>query len=154
MGVSESAERYHNITDAVAAPAHRSSTNPNVYKPPPPSSSPRPNDGRRVGFKEETEEINMYDSSPRVPPKDTSPASAARASKWQPLSSVDPSPITDNDPFSLGDSEDEKDAKDKPKETKESGVADDNERLKQAAAEAMADSLVDPAKEGESVKKT
>lgn len=87
----------------------------------------------------------MYDSSPKVPPKDT-PTSGGKASKWQPLSSVDPSPIGDNDPFSLGDSEDEKDAKeakDKPKDAK----TDDAERLKQAAAEAMADNLVDPAKE-------
>ena len=81
----------------------------------------------------------MYESSPRVPPKDAAPGSGSRASKWQPLSTVDPSPITDNDPFSLGDSEDEKDTKEKPKETK----TEDSERLKKAAAEAMADSLVD-----------
>lgn len=93
----------------------------------------------------------MYERSPKVPPKDTPPTSAGKASKWQPLSSVDPSPITDNDPFSLGDSEDEREAKDKPKETKDT---DDAERLKQAAAEAMADSLVAPAKEDDtSVKK-
>jgi hypothetical protein len=120
---------------------------PGVFRPPPPSTSPRPNDGRRVAFMEETEEINMYDASPKVPPKDTSPAPGGRASKWQPLSSVDPNPISDNDPFSLGDSEDEKDVKDKdkPKDSK----ADDNERLKQAAAEAMADSLVDSSKDGQ-----
>lgn len=94
----------------------------------------------------------MYDSSPKVPPKDT-PPSGGKASKWQPLSSVDPNPIGDNDPFSLGDSEDEKDAKDakeKPKDSK----ADESERLKQAAAEAMADSLVDPAKEDTPAKKS
>ena len=121
-------------------------TSPGIFKPPPPSASPRPNDGRRVGFREEVDEINMYDSSPRVPPKDSSPAPGGRASKWQPLSTVDPNPITDNDPFSLGDSEDEKDVKDKPKDAK----LDDNERLKQAAAEAMADSLVDSSKDGQS----
>lgn len=91
----------------------------------------------------------MYDSSPKVPPKDTPPTSAAKASKWQPLSSVDPEPITDNDPFSLGDSEDEKEAKDKPKEAKD----DESERLKKAAAEAMADSLVDSKKSEETAKK-
>lgn len=80
----------------------------------------------------------MYDSSPRVPPKDAAPGSGSKGSKWQPLSAVDPNPITDNDPFSLGDSEDERDTAQKPKETK----TDDNERLKQAAAEAMSDSLV------------
>lgn len=90
----------------------------------------------------------MYDTSPQVPPKDTPPA---KASKWQPLSAVEPSPIGDNDPFSLGDSEDErdnnnntnnngsKDGKDKPKDA----AQEDNDRLKKAAAEAMADSLVE-----------
>lgn len=114
------------------------------------SSSPRPNPGRRVNFAENPEEINMYDSSPRVPPKDT-PPTGGKASKWQPLSAVEPSPIGDNDPFSLGDSEDEKEI---PKEdSKESTKpADNNERLKKAAAEAMADSLVD--KEGTSLKKS
>lgn len=84
----------------------------------------------------------MYDSSPKVPPKDA-PTSGTKASKWQPLSSVDPNPIGDNDPFSLGDSEDEKDTKEKPKEASADAPLDDNERLKKAAAEAMADSLVE-----------
>jgi hypothetical protein len=61
------------------------------------------------------------------------------------LSTVDPSPIgdTDNDPFSLGDSEDEKESKDRVggKEIK----MDDTERLKKAAAEAMADNIAEPA---------
>lgn len=123
---------------------------PTLHKPPPPSSSPRPSDGRRAGFADEKDGINMYDASPKVPPKDASPAAGAKASKWQPLSTVDPNPINDNDPFSLGDSEDEKDAKDKPKDAK----ADDSERLKKAAAaEAMAENLMDPAK-GESADKS
>ncbi|KAM0430572.1 hypothetical protein ACHAPT_005923 [Fusarium lateritium] len=120
-------------------PINRPMANTGMYKPPPPSASPKPSTGRRVGFKEETEEINMYDSSPRVPPKDAAPAGNAKASKWQPLSTVEPSPIAENDPFSLGDSEDERETHQKPKEEK----SDDNERLKKAAAEAMADNLVD-----------
>lgn len=96
----------------------------------------------------------MYDSSPKVPPKDNA---ANKSSKWQPLSTVEPEPITDNDPFSLGDSDDEKDIKDtketkdvketKPKDTEEvkdgSMTKDDgaSERVKKATAEAMADSL-------------
>lgn len=135
-------ERPGSMTNSRTAPANRPMANTGAYKPPPSSASPKPSDGRRVGFKEETEEINMYDASPRVPPKDNSPTSGGKASKWQPLSAVDPSPITDNDPFSLGDSEDEKDISHKPKD----GKSDDNERLKQAAAEAMADSLVDEPK--------
>jgi len=135
---------------ADGTPVNRSQTG--IYRPPP-SSSPRPGSGRRVGFKEETEEINMYERSPPVPPKDEQPP---KASKWQPLSTVEPSPIGDNDPFSLGDNEDEKDNKDakdgkdatadKPKET----TSDENERLKKAAAEAMAENLVEPGKEGSS----
>lgn len=111
--------------------------NTGIYRPPP-ATSPRPSGERRVVFKEETEEINMYDSSPRAPPKDSAATSGGKASKWQPLSAVDPNPIIDNDPFSLGDSEDEKETKEKAKD----GKADGNERLKQAAAEAMSDSLV------------
>lgn len=55
------------------------------------------------------------------------------------MSTVDPSPIgdADNDPFSLGDSEDEKESKDRVggKEIR----MEDAERLKKAAAEAPAD---------------
>ncbi|KID67118.1 CUE domain protein, partial [Metarhizium hybridum] len=134
--------------DGSAAPG-RPMVDSGIHRPPPPSSSPRPGNGRRVGFKEETEEINMYDVSPIVPPKDTPQSSSTKASKWQPLSTVEPSPITDNDPFSLGDSEDEKEpSKDKPKDSK----PDDHERLKKAAAEAMADSLVE-SKDGTSADK-
>ncbi|KAI0837329.1 hypothetical protein F5Y06DRAFT_86873 [Hypoxylon sp. FL0890] len=116
----------------------RPSSNPSVYRPPP-STSPKP-EGRKVAFKEGVEDIDQYNASPRIPPKDSSATPPpGKQSKWQPLSSVDPNPITDNDPFSLGDSEDEKDAKDK------NGGAikmEDTERLKQATADAMADSLV------------
>ncbi|KAF4450732.1 hypothetical protein F53441_6175 [Fusarium austroafricanum] len=118
-------------------PVNRPMANTGMYKPPPPSTSPKPSNGRKVGFKEETEEINMYDSSPRVPPKDAPPSSGTRGSKWQPMSAVEPSPIAENDPFSLGDSEDERETHPKPKEDK----SDDNERLKKATAEAMADNL-------------
>jgi len=86
-----------------------------------------------------------------LPPKDGPNAgnlagAGAKASKWQPLSTVDPSPIADNDPFSLGDSDDEKDAKKISSSSAGGGgeiKMNDEERLKQAAAEAMADSLVD-----------
>lgn len=130
----------------------RPSDNPHLFRPPPASKPPRP-EGRKVAFQEGAEEIYAYDDSPRVPPKDSTTAATtsagAKASKWQPLSTVNPSPIAENDPFSLGDSDDERDAKDK-KETK----LEDSERLRQAAAEAMSDSLVeDKAKGGEGAKK-
>lgn len=77
------------------------------------------------------------------------PANAGKQSKWQPLSAVDPSPMgeADNDPFSLGDSEDEKETKDRVggKEVNK----DDAERLKKAAAEAMADSIGEPERKPE-----
>ena len=50
------------------------------------------------------------------------------------MAAVDPSPVTDHDPFSLGDSDDE-DAK------KKDTHPQDSERLKHAAAEAMADDI-------------
>lgn len=125
----------------------RPSSNP-IYRPPP-STSPKP-EGRKVAFKEGVEDIDQYNASPRIPPKDSSTTPPpGKQSKWQPLSSVDPNPITDNDPFSLGDSEDEKDAKEK------NGGAikmEDSERLKQATADAMADSLVSDKKAGGSSK--
>ncbi|KAK3314967.1 hypothetical protein B0H66DRAFT_583716 [Apodospora peruviana] len=126
--------------DGTPVQQNRSFGNPNLFKPPPPSKSPKPNDGRRVAFSENVEDIDAYNASPKLPPKDTptSGTGGGRASKWQPLSAVEPSPIAENDPFSLGDSEDERDVKDK-KEIK----GDDAERLRKATADAMADSLVD-----------
>ena len=142
MKFSSDGSKYHEHNMprqvlTIPAPMNRPMANTGMYKPPPPSTSPKPSNGRRVGFKEETEEINMYDSSPRVPPKDAAPASGTRGSKWQPMSAVEPSPIVENDPFSLGDSEDERETHQKPKDDK----TDDSERLKKATAEAMADSL-------------
>lgn len=128
--------------------------NPNLFKPPPaPSKSPKPNDGRRVAFAEDVEDIgDAYNASPRLGPnKEPSPPNSGKASKWQPLSAVEPSPIAENDPFSLGDSDDERDAKDK----KEIKLEDSEDMLRKATADAMADSLVgdDKAKAGGSADK-
>lgn len=52
----------------------------------------------------------MYSASPKL--STAQPATNTnKSSKWQPLSAVEPSPVGENDPFSLGDSDDEKDAK-------------------------------------------
>ena len=125
--------------------------NPNLFKPPPPSKSPKPNDGRRVAFAETVEDIDAYNASPRLgPKKEPSPPNSGKASKWQPLSTVEPSPIAENDPFSLGDSDDERDAKDK----KEIKLEDSEDMLRKATADAMADSLVgDKTKTGGSTDK-
>ncbi|TEA16044.1 CUE domain-containing protein 5 [Colletotrichum sidae] len=123
-------------------------SNPDLFKPPPPSKSPKPHDGRKVAFRDAAEEIDVYGSSPRVSGDES--GSKAKSSKWQPLSTVEPSPINDNDPFSLGDSEDEREAKEKSTNTNtKDAKSEDSERLKKAAAEAMAEDLVD-SKKGES----
>ncbi|KAK3989832.1 hypothetical protein QBC44DRAFT_78566 [Cladorrhinum sp. PSN332] len=125
-------------------------SNPNVFRPPPPSKSPKPSDGRRVAFSDRVEDIDAYNSSPKVKPSDAAGAqtSAAKPSKWQPLSAVEPSPIAENDPFSLGDSDDEREVKDK-KEIK----LEDTERLRQATADAMADSLIEDKSKASSASK-
>jgi hypothetical protein len=125
-------------------------SNPNLFKPPPPSKSPKPGD-RKVSFRDTVEDIDAYNASPKTPPKDATapgPGGTAKASKWQPLSSVDPNPIVENDPFSLGDSDDEREMKDKTAGAKEIKM-EDTERLKQATADAMADSLVEDKSKGD-----
>lgn len=70
----------------------------------------------------------------RPSPDSTRPlATTGKQSKWQPLSAVDPSPVADADPFSLGDSDDEKDAR-----TKDAKV-DDTRPLTKVSADAMTD---------------
>ncbi|KAK4189979.1 hypothetical protein QBC35DRAFT_491646 [Podospora australis] len=112
--------------------------NPNVFRPPPPSKSPKSHDGRKVAFSDKVEDIDAYSASPPKPEAQDTTAAAGKPSKWQPLSSMDPNPIVEDDPFTLGDSDDERDTKDK-KELK----SEDAERLRQATADAMAESLVD-----------
>lgn len=61
---------------------------------------------RKVSFQEgPPEEITGPKSSPQTPPR---PSSLATKGRWQPLQPVDPSPVADLDPFSVGDSDDEK----------------------------------------------
>ncbi|KAI0101838.1 hypothetical protein GGR51DRAFT_574459 [Nemania sp. FL0031] len=114
------------------------SNNPNLNKPLPGANAAKP-DSRKVAFRENVEDISPYDASPKMPPKDSAAGPpTGKQSKWQPLSTVEPNPIAENDPFSLGDSDDEKDMKGGSKEIK----LEDAERLKAATADAMADSLV------------
>jgi len=112
--------------------------NPDLFKPSP--SLPKAG-GRKVSFNEQED---IYQASPKV-----TAAAPGKQSKWQPLSNVAPSAVgeNDNDPFSLGDSEDEKESKDRVggKEIKH----EDTERLKKAAAEAMAGSISAPAQKPE-----
>ncbi|GAB1209015.1 hypothetical protein APSETT445_007780 [Aspergillus pseudonomiae] len=92
-------------------------------------------DRRKVSFQEgPPTEIggNLYDASES---SRFSPA-GGKPSKWQPLSTVEPSPVGDHDPFSLGDSEDEKDTK-----PKDQTPADGGDRIKTATAEAISGEL-------------
>ncbi|KAI6714426.1 hypothetical protein JHW43_003086 [Diplocarpon mali] len=107
--------------------------NPDLFKPTP--APPKPSDGRKVAFQGGLpEEIDNYNSCLKPIAKENAP-SVSKQSKWQPLSTVDPSPVgeTENDPFSLGDSEDEKEPKERVggKEIR----TEDADRLKKAAAE-------------------
>jgi hypothetical protein len=109
--------------------------NPDLFKP------KTSGEYRKVSFQDVADE-DIYSSSTGAQPsrgaispnRQPSPAAGAggKNSKWEPLSAVDPAPIGDNDPFSLGDSDDEKE-----KDIK----ASDTERLKKAAAEAMSDEI-------------
>ncbi|CAI7587461.1 unnamed protein product [Penicillium pancosmium] len=110
----------------------------------PPPRPPRPNiktgsspspDRRKVSFQDgpPTEIDNLYDaSSTSKRPIST----GGKPSKWQPLANVEPSPVAENDPFSLGDSDDEKE-KEKDAKSKEQPAAGESEQIKKATEEAM-----------------
>jgi len=118
------------------APQRRSTrplANPDLFKPTP--TVPK-SDSRKVSFQENhPEDTDLYKSSPKALSQDRQPSPAGKASKWQPLSTVEPSPITENDPFSLGDSDDDREAKTKDIKS------EDAERLKKATAEAMSEDI-------------
>ena len=112
--------------------------NPDLFKPTP---AP-PMAGRKVSFQEgPPEEIrDMYSSSPKPTQQkqQQQQGSANKSSKWQPLASVDPAPVSplgerENDPFSLGDSDDDKEGK------AEDGKSDEAERLQNSISEAIAE---------------
>lgn len=131
-----------NLTALLAPVRHstRPLANPDLFKPTPPVPK---SDGRKVSFQNgPPEEIDIYRSSPQMGAKDSQPQTSGKPSKWQPLSTIDPSPIgeNENDPFSLGDSEDEKELRDRTAAGKEMHP-EEVERLKKATAEAMAEGI-------------
>jgi hypothetical protein len=86
------------------------------------TSSPSP-DRRKVSFQEgPPTEIDTGKRS----------STGGKSSKWQPLATVEPSPVAENDPFSLGDSDDEKETK-----PKEQTTVPESDQLKKATEEAM-----------------
>lgn len=129
------------LRDSEAAPKKpaRPLANPDLFR----SASGRrisPGSSRKVSFQdgppEEIKDKDMYGPSSNTPAQ---PTSASKSSKWQPLSTIEPSPVADNDPFSLEDSDDEKDAK--PTEMKD---GDEHERVQKATADAMKGDIGDP----------
>ena len=128
-----SAMRFQVIWSLMAkAPQRRTIrplANPDLFKPTP---TP-PQSDRKVSFQSPMPDDTggLYRSSPDPTKR---PSSTGVRSKWQPLASVDPDPVADHDPFSLGDSDDE-DAKKKDIKPEDTG------RLKKATAEAMAESI-------------
>lgn len=90
----------------------RPAANPNLFRSESDRRKSSPASGRKVSFQEgPPEEIkDMYSASPK-PSTVQAATNTTKSSKWQPLSAVEPSPVAENDPFSLGDSDDEKDAK-------------------------------------------
>lgn len=105
--------------------------NPDLFKPTP--ARPSSSNGRRVSFQDGPPEEIGVQQRPTSPPdlaKKPSAGTSSKSSKWQPLASVDPDPVADHDPFSLGDSEDE--------EVKKKDIkADDNTRPKQTVPKSM-----------------
>ncbi|KAL8911126.1 MAG: hypothetical protein Q9171_003664 [Xanthocarpia ochracea] len=120
------------------APPRRSSrplANPDLFKPTP--ARPPSNNGRRVSFQDGPPEEIGVQQRPTSPPnlsKRPSSGTSGKPSKWQPLASVDPDPVADHDPFSLGDSDDEE-------VKKKEGKIDDSIQLKHAAADLTADGV-------------
>jgi hypothetical protein len=103
--------------------------NPDLFKPNPPGPG-----GRKVSFQNGPPEeiVDLYSGSSNLSKQQSS---TGKSSKWQPLSAVEPSPVAENDPFSLGDSDDDKETKAKENKT------DETERLQAATAEAIGGSI-------------
>lgn len=106
------------------------------------AGSPSP-DRRKVSFQEgPPTEIDGVETGRSPPPN------GGKSSKWQPLANVEPSPVAENDPFSLGDSDDEKETK-----TKEKTTVPESDQLKQATTEAISSEIGSKDKKDESASK-
>ncbi|KAL4914215.1 hypothetical protein BDW62DRAFT_190879 [Aspergillus aurantiobrunneus] len=130
------------LRDSEAPPARplRPLANSALHKKPSPSP-----DRRKVSFQEgpptEIGNGNIYDTPEQA--KRQSPA-GGKPSKWQPLSTVEPSPIGENDPFSLGDSDDEKDTK-----AKDPATTDGSDYTQKTTAEVASEELGSASKDGD-----
>ncbi|KAH0613249.1 uncharacterized protein H6S33_009629 [Morchella sextelata] len=105
-------------TTTEAPQSRRPKANPGLFEP---SSADKA--GRKVSFEDRPTNISdedLYRPAPNPRPSaSVSPVrqpSPATTSKWEPLKSVEPAPM-DRDPFSLGDSDDEREVPSKEQET-------------------------------------
>ena len=125
------------IFEAPQRRSNRPLANPDLFKPTPPRPQSTQS-GRRVSFQDgPPEEIDIHYPKSPEPINRPSSGTGSKSNKWQPLAAVDPAPVEDHDPFSLGDSDDEE-------SKKKDARADDSDRLKQAAAEAMSTTVGSP----------
>ena len=130
-------------TDERSAPQRRSprpQANPDLFKPTPAPPGPE----KKVSFSAARPQIidGSHASTTESNVKSPSPSNK---NKWQPLASVDPHPVGDHDPFSLGDSDDEE-----PKRN-EAKVQADQKGSTEANPGSAGDDMakpVEPAKEG------
>lgn len=111
--------RTEAIDEKAPKKPNRPSANPDLFKPTPaaPQSGP-------------VDEVDALYRQPTPTGRQPSPSGGANKSKkWQPLTSVAPAPeADDNDPFSVGDSDDEE-----QQEKKVDVRSEDTDRLKKAA---------------------
>lgn len=127
----------------------------------PPPRPPRPQANPNLNTSSSPSSIRRKVSFQEGPPTEigtsaiasetSKPGSAptgSKQSKWQPLSTTEPSPVGEHDPFSLGDSDDEKDTA-KPKDSK---TATEGEPLQTVEAEAIPEDDADGATKGNASK--
>ncbi|KAJ5212642.1 uncharacterized protein N7498_004288 [Penicillium cinerascens] len=101
----------------------------------PPPRPPRPgnqNLQKTSSLSPDRRKVSFQDGPPTDIDTGKRSSSTSKSSKWQPLATVEPSPVVENDPFSLGDSDDEKETK-----SKEQTTVPESEHLKKATEEAM-----------------
>lgn len=118
-------------TEAPPKKPQRPLANPELFKPGSPATT-----ARKVSFQAgPPEDIDsMY---PGSSPASKQQGPGGKPSKWQPLSAVEPSPVAENDPFSLGDSDDDNETRAKDNK------ADDGGRHHVATADTIAGSAAD-----------
>ncbi len=125
------------ITTAPPPRPARPLANPDLFKPTP-STPGATGSARKVSFQAGPPSEIRSATPPTKSERKPSPA-GGKSSKWEPLSAVEPSPTADNDPFSLGDSDDDREVT-KPK----NATVEDEDKVQKAAAEAMGEDIAKP----------